>query len=205
MRDFRGQIGTGQRVTANLLSPPVPWSPLESPGVLPSRGEIVASGGTGVPTPSCTRLPREEGPRRRPPPSSTDDRLPRNDEVPERLTVACIKAPCLPGAPCSIRSVSGAGVSASLGPILPAALLRCVTPASRIPGGMAAPSPAASTGRTGRVAGDDRGGLALYYITDHYEWVDRPLWAVAVILVGLFALAAGPGLYRRERARKRLG
>ncbi len=48
-------------------------------------------------------------------------------------------------------------------------------------------------------------GFALYYITDHYEWVDRPLWAVPVILVGLLALRAGLGLYRRERARKRLG
>ena len=47
-RDFRDQNGTGQRVTIQLV---VLSSPLESPGVLPSRGEIVESGGTGVPTP----------------------------------------------------------------------------------------------------------------------------------------------------------
>ena len=48
MRDFRGQTGTRQRVNRYLLPCPIP---LESSGVLTSLGEIVASGGTGVPTP----------------------------------------------------------------------------------------------------------------------------------------------------------
>ena len=48
MRDFRVQTEEGQRVNRNLLPCPIP---LESSGVLPSLGEIVASGGTGVPTP----------------------------------------------------------------------------------------------------------------------------------------------------------
>ena len=48
-------------------------------------------------------------------------------------------------------------------------------------------------------------GLALYWITNHYEWFERPAWAVTVILVGLFALGTGVVLYRRERMRRRMG
>jgi len=51
MRDFRVQTEEGQRVNRNLLPCPIP---LESPGVLLSLGEMLASGGTGVPTPTCT-------------------------------------------------------------------------------------------------------------------------------------------------------
>ena len=48
MRDFRGQFGTGQRVNLYLVALS---RPLESPGVLLTLGEILASGGTDVPTP----------------------------------------------------------------------------------------------------------------------------------------------------------
>ncbi len=40
---------------------------------------------------------------------------------------------------------------------------------------------------------------ALILITNHYEWWDRPAWAVAVILVALTVLAAGWGLSLREQ------
>ena len=46
-------------------------------------------------------------------------------------------------------------------------------------------------------------GAALYLITDHRNWFDRPLWAVAVIVFGLAVLAAGFVLDRRERRRGR--
>jgi hypothetical protein len=49
-RDFRGQIEEGHRVATQLV---VPVSPPESPTVLPSRGEILESGGNGVPTSAC--------------------------------------------------------------------------------------------------------------------------------------------------------
>ena len=45
-RDFRCEVRTGQRVNGHLLPCPIP---LEFPGVLPSLGEIVESGGNGVP------------------------------------------------------------------------------------------------------------------------------------------------------------
>jgi len=47
--------------------------------------------------------------------------------------------------------------------------------------------------------------LAVYWITDHHEWFERPGWAVAVTLTGLLALGAGFELYRRERAGGRVG
>jgi hypothetical protein len=43
-------------------------------------------------------------------------------------------------------------------------------------------------------------GAALYFIALHREWLERPSWAVAVIIAGLAALAVGYGL---ERARRR--
>jgi len=50
MRDFGDQLDEGQGVRFQLV---VPVSPQESPPVLPSRGEIVESGGKGVPTPEA--------------------------------------------------------------------------------------------------------------------------------------------------------
>jgi hypothetical protein len=44
-------------------------------------------------------------------------------------------------------------------------------------------------------------GGALWLITDRYEWVDRPAWAVVVVAVGLTTLAAGWGLDTREQRR----
>jgi hypothetical protein len=51
--DFRGQLDQGQRVRFQLV---VPVGPQESPQVLPSRGGIVESGGTGFPTLNIGRL-----------------------------------------------------------------------------------------------------------------------------------------------------
>ncbi len=45
-------------------------------------------------------------------------------------------------------------------------------------------------------------GVALWFITDHYEWFDEPAWAMLLIGVGLAGLLAGFGLDRRERRRK---
>ena len=45
-------------------------------------------------------------------------------------------------------------------------------------------------------------GLALWLITDHYQWLDRPAWAVAILLTGAGALAAGFGLGLTERRRR---
>lgn len=42
-------------------------------------------------------------------------------------------------------------------------------------------------------------GLALWLTTDHYQWHDRPVWAVAVLLTGAVALAAGFVLGLAER------
>jgi serine/threonine protein kinase len=47
-------------------------------------------------------------------------------------------------------------------------------------------------------------GLAILHITQHKEWFDEPLWAVTVILVGLFVLGTGYALHLRERVRKRV-
>jgi hypothetical protein len=48
-------------------------------------------------------------------------------------------------------------------------------------------------------------GAALYLIASHRAWFERPLWAVAVILSGLAALALGFMLDRRERDRRAAG
>ena len=45
-------------------------------------------------------------------------------------------------------------------------------------------------------------GSALYLIAHHRHWLDRPGWGIALILVGLVALAAGFLLDRRARARR---
>jgi hypothetical protein len=42
---------------------------------------------------------------------------------------------------------------------------------------------------------------AVWLLTSHYEWLDRPAWAVAVVLAGLFLLAGGWALNRREARR----
>jgi serine/threonine protein kinase len=44
-------------------------------------------------------------------------------------------------------------------------------------------------------------GGALWLITYHYEWFDRPAWAVVVAAVGLVVLLGGLALHARERAR----
>ncbi len=46
-------------------------------------------------------------------------------------------------------------------------------------------------------------GVALGLITDHYDWHDRPVWAVAVLGVGILALMGGLGFDLRERRRRR--
>jgi serine/threonine protein kinase len=43
--------------------------------------------------------------------------------------------------------------------------------------------------------------VALWFITDHYEWFDRPAWSVAIVATGLTVLLAGFALYSRERKR----
>ena len=40
---------------------------------------------------------------------------------------------------------------------------------------------------------------ALWYLTSHYEWFDRPVWAVTVVVSGLAALGLGFALHQRER------
>jgi serine/threonine-protein kinase len=45
-------------------------------------------------------------------------------------------------------------------------------------------------------------GLALFLITDRYDWYDRPAWALAVLAVGAALLGSGFGLDLRERARR---
>jgi len=45
-------------------------------------------------------------------------------------------------------------------------------------------------------------GIAIVLITDHYEWLDRPAWALTVGAVGLLALAAGALLSSVERRRR---
>ena len=45
-------------------------------------------------------------------------------------------------------------------------------------------------------------GIALYLIAVHREWFERPGWAVAVIVTGLLALAAGFFLDRVSRSRR---
>ena len=43
---------------------------------------------------------------------------------------------------------------------------------------------------------------ALWLIADHRDWFDRPRWAMALVAVGLAALAAGFALAARERTRR---
>jgi hypothetical protein len=45
-------------------------------------------------------------------------------------------------------------------------------------------------------------GLALWFITLHNDWFDRPAWSVFVLGTGLIVLAAGLGLYQRERRQR---
>lgn len=45
-------------------------------------------------------------------------------------------------------------------------------------------------------------GAALFYIAAHRDWFDRPAWGVAIIVIGLAALAAGFALARSERQRR---
>jgi hypothetical protein len=40
---------------------------------------------------------------------------------------------------------------------------------------------------------------ALWFVTDHYHWLDRPAWPVAVVAAGLLALAVGFLLDRQQR------
>lgn len=47
-------------------------------------------------------------------------------------------------------------------------------------------------------------GAALWMITDHNEWFDRPLWAVTVIVCGLGVLVTGLMLAVRERSRRQI-
>jgi len=42
-------------------------------------------------------------------------------------------------------------------------------------------------------------GLALWLITDHYDWFDRPGWATVVVAIGLSVLLAGFTLDAKER------
>ncbi len=44
-------------------------------------------------------------------------------------------------------------------------------------------------------------GVALWLVTTHYEWFDKPAWAILLIGVGLAGLVAGFGLDWRERRR----
>jgi hypothetical protein len=48
-------------------------------------------------------------------------------------------------------------------------------------------------------------GVALWLIATHYEWFDRPAWAIVLILTGLAGLAIGFGFDRRERRQTRPG
>ena len=43
---------------------------------------------------------------------------------------------------------------------------------------------------------------ALWFITEHYEWFDRPAWGATMVIVGLAVLVAGFGLAARERERR---
>jgi hypothetical protein len=45
-------------------------------------------------------------------------------------------------------------------------------------------------------------GVALYFIADHYEWFDKPRWAMAVVASGLTALLAGYVLDAHRRRQR---
>jgi hypothetical protein len=51
-------------------------------------------------------------------------------------------------------------------------------------------------------AGLVNSAAAVLLITDHYDWYDRPAWALSVLAVGATMLAAGFGLDVRERERR---
>ena len=51
-------------------------------------------------------------------------------------------------------------------------------------------------------AGLLNGGVAVYFLTDHYDWYKRPAWSLAVLAVGAAALAAGFVLDWRQRHRR---
>jgi serine/threonine protein kinase len=42
-------------------------------------------------------------------------------------------------------------------------------------------------------------GVALYFIAEHRQWFDKPAWAIALVIAGLVALAAGFLLDARQR------
>jgi len=44
-------------------------------------------------------------------------------------------------------------------------------------------------------------GVALYLIADRYHWMDRPTWAIALVVIGLAILGGGFYLDARERRR----
>jgi len=45
-------------------------------------------------------------------------------------------------------------------------------------------------------------GFALYLVTDHYEWFDKPRWAMVVVAAGLTALLAGYLIDARRRSER---
>ena len=48
-------------------------------------------------------------------------------------------------------------------------------------------------------------GVAFWMIADHYKWLDKSAWAVALVVAGLVVLVAGFGVDARERRRQRPG
>jgi hypothetical protein len=46
-------------------------------------------------------------------------------------------------------------------------------------------------------------GVALYFVADHYEWFDKPRWAMAVVASGLAGLLLGYLLDARRRRERR--
>jgi serine/threonine protein kinase len=54
-------------------------------------------------------------------------------------------------------------------------------------------------------AGLVNSGVAFWMIADHYKWLDKSAWAVALVVAGLVVLVAGFGVDARERRRQRPG
>jgi hypothetical protein len=48
-------------------------------------------------------------------------------------------------------------------------------------------------------------GAAFWLLADHYHWMDKPAWAIALVVAGLAVLAAGFALDARERRARRPG
>ena len=46
-------------------------------------------------------------------------------------------------------------------------------------------------------------GVALYFLTDHYDWYKRPAWPLAVLAAGTVGLAVGFALDWRRRSARR--